>query len=335
MRELLAKALDGEALSEKEAACAVHKIMDGEATPAQIGAFLAALRVRGETVDEIVGAARAMREKALRVPVQVEAIDTCGTGGDGVGSFNISTVAAFVAAGAGVPVAKHGNRSVSSRCGSADLLERLGINLELGPEQVGRCVDEVGIGFLFAPLLHRAMKHALGPRREIGARTIFNLLGPLTNPAFVKRQVLGVYSAGRVRDVALALQRLGVQRALVVHGDGMDEIALSGPTAVAELDGNSLREYTVEPEDFGFRRVPREELAGGDPDRNAEIALAALEGVPGPCLDAVLLNAGAAIWIGGLAQSWQEGIERAKEAVASGKARAKVDELREFTRCVP
>jgi anthranilate phosphoribosyltransferase len=332
MKEFIVKVLDGEALSEPEAAQAMGIIMEGQATPAQIGAFLAGLRVRGETVDEIVGAARAMREKALKVPVRVDAIDTCGTGGDGAGTFNISTVAAFVTAGAGVPVAKHGNRSVSSQCGSADLLERLGINLELTPEQAGRCVEEVGIGFLFAPLLHRAMKHAIGPRREIGARTIFNLLGPLTNPAFVRRQVVGVYAASRVKDVALALQRLGVERALVVHGDGMDEVALSGTTLVAEVNGASIQYYTVAPEDFGFRRVRKDELLGGDADRNAQIALQTLEGVPGPALDAVLLNAGAAIWVGGGANSWKEGIEVAWESIASGRARQKVEQLRHFTR---
>jgi len=332
MREFIAKVLDGEALSEAEAASAVDTIMEGQATPAQIGAFLAALRVRGETVDEIVGAARVMREKATHVPVTSDALDTCGTGGDGAGTFNISTVAALVVAAAGVPVAKHGNRSVSSKCGSADLLEELGVNLDLTPEAVARCVDEVGFGFLYAPLLHRAMKHAIGPRREIGARTLFNILGPLTNPAFVRRQVLGVYTAERVLDLARALGRLGVERALVVHGDGTDEIALTGPTLVAEVSGDSVRNYTVEPEDFGFQRATPGELAGGDARRNAAIAEEVLDGVPGPRLDAVLLNAGAAIWIGGAADSWAEGIERAREAVERGDAKAKLDQLREFTR---
>jgi len=332
IREAIARVVDGGTLSEAESRAVMEEIMEGRATDAQIAAFLVALRMRGETVEELVGAANAMREKATEVPIGVDAVDTCGTGGDGAGTFNISTVAAFVVAGAGVPVAKHGNRSVSSRCGSADLLEALGIRLDLPPETLARCVEEVGIGFLFAPLLHRAMKHAIGPRREIGVRTLFNLLGPVTNPAGVRRQVLGVYSPDRVEQMAKVLKDLGTKRALVVHGDGMDEVTVCGPTLVGELKDRGVRTYQVVPEDFGFRRVELRELSGGDTRTNAEIAEGVLKGEPGPKRDVVVLNAGAAIWIGGKASSWEEGVQMAQEAIEDGMAWSKVEELREFTR---
>jgi len=332
IREAIARVVDGGTLSEAESRAVMEEIMEGRATDAQIAAFLVALRMRGETVEELVGAANAMREKATEVPIGVDAVDTCGTGGDGAGTFNISTVAAFVVAGAGVPVAKHGNRSVSSRCGSADLLEALGIRLDLPPETLARCVEEVGIGFLFAPLLHRAMKHAIGPRREIGVRTLFNLLGPVTNPAGVRRQVLGVYSPDRVEQMAKVLKDLGTKRALVVHGDGMDEVTICGPTLVGELKDGGVRTYQVVPEDFGFRRVELRELSGGDTRTNAEIAEGVLKGEPGPKRDVVVLNAGAAIWIGGKASSWEEGVQMAQEAIEDGMAWSKVEELREFTR---
>ena len=332
IREAIARVVDGGTLSEAESRAVMEEIMEGRATDAQIAAFLVALRMRGETVEELVGAANAMREKATEVPIGVDAVDTCGTGGDGAGTFNISTVAAFVVAGAGVPVAKHGNRSVSSRCGSADLLEALGIRLDLPPETLARCVEEVGIGFLFAPLLHRAMKHAIGPRREIGVRTLFNLLGPVTNPAGVRRQVLGVYSPDRVEQMAEVLKDLGTKRALVVHGDGMDEVTICGPTLVGELKDRGVRTYQVVPEDFGFRRVELRELSGGDTRTNAEIAEGVLKGEPGPKRDVVVLNAGAAIWIGGKASSWEEGVQMAQEAIEDGMAWSKVEELREFTR---
>ena len=332
IREAIARVVDGGTLSEAESRAVMEEIMEGRATDAQIAAFLVALRMRGETVEELVGAANAMREKATEVPIGVDAVDTCGTGGDGAGTFNISTVAAFVVAGAGVPVAKHGNRSVSSRCGSADLLEALGIRLDLPPETLARCVEEVGIGFLFAPLLHRAMKHAIGPRREIGVRTLFNLLGPVTNPAGVRRQVLGVYSPDRVEQMAKVLKDLGTKRALVVHGDGMDEVTICGPTLVGELKDRGVRTYQVVPEDFGFRRVELRELSGGDTRTNAEIAEGVLKGEPGPKRDVVVLNAGAAIWIGGKASSWEEGVQMAQEAIEDGMAWSKVEELREFTR---
>jgi len=332
IREAIARVVDGGTLSEAESKAVMEEIMDGRATDAQIAAFLVALRMKGETVGELIGAAKVMREKATEVPVGVDAVDTCGTGGDGAGTFNISTVAAFVVAGAGVPVAKHGNRSVSSRCGSADLLEALGVRLDLPPEGMARCVEEVGIGFLFAPLLHRAMKHAIGPRREIGIRTLFNLLGPITNPAGVRRQVLGVYSTDRVEQMAEVLKGLGAKRALVVHGDGMDEVTLCGPTLVGELKDGEVRTYQVVPEDFGFRRAEPRELSGGDASTNAEIAERVLKGERGPKRDVVVLNAGAAIWIGGKASSWKEGVQMAQEAIEGGMAWSKVEELREFTR---
>ncbi|RKY58156.1 MAG: anthranilate phosphoribosyltransferase, partial [Candidatus Latescibacterota bacterium] len=322
----------GGTLSEAESRAVMEEIMEGRATDAQIAAFLVALRMKGETVGELVGAAKVMREKATKVPIGVDAVDTCGTGGDGAGTFNISTVAAFVVAGAGVPVAKHGNRSVSSRCGSADLLEALGVRLDLPPEGMARCVEEVGIGFLFAPLLHRAMKHAIGPRREIGIRTLFNLLGPITNPAGVRRQVLGVYSTDRVEQMAEVLKGLGAKRALVVHGDGMDEATLCGPTLVGELKDGEVHIYQVVPEDFGFRRAEPRELSGGDASTNAEIAERVLKGERGPKRNVVVLNAGAAIWIGGKASSWKEGVQMAQEAIEGGMAWSKVEELREFTR---
>ena len=332
LKEAINRVVEGERLNASESAAVMREIISGRATDAQIGAYLIALRMRGETVDEIVGAAQAMRAEAEKVPVRSDAVDTCGTGGDRKGTFNISTVAALVTAAAGVPVAKHGNRSVSSSCGSADLLEALGVRLDLAPEKVGQSVDEIGIGFLFAPLLHRSMKHAIGPRREIGTRTIFNILGPLTNPAGVKRQVMGVYSRERVRELAEALAKLGVVRALVVHGDGTDEVTTTGSTYVAEVENGTVREYEVRPELFGVRRSTVEELRGGTPQENAELALGVLRGEKGPRRDVVVLNAGAAIWIGGRAASWSEGVERAEEAIDSGAALRKLEELRDFSR---
>ncbi|HFE53795.1 MAG TPA: anthranilate phosphoribosyltransferase [Bacteroidetes bacterium] len=332
LKEAINRVVEGEKLNASESAAVMREIISGRATDAQIGAYLIALRMRGETVDEIVGAAQAMRAEAEKVPVQSDAVDTCGTGGDRKGTFNISTVAALVTAAAGVPVAKHGNRSVSSSCGSADLLEALGVRLDLAPEKVGQSVDEIGIGFLFAPLLHRSMKHAIGPRREIGTRTIFNILGPLTNPAGVKRQVMGVYSRERVRELAEALAKLGVVRALVVHGDGTDEVTTTGSTFVAEVESGTVREYEVRPELFGVRRSTVEELRGGTPHENAELALGVLRGEKGPRRDVVVLNAGAAIWIGGRAANWSEGVERAEQAIDSGAALRKLEELRDFSR---
>ena len=331
--DVLAKVVEGQDLSAAEAEAVMEEIMAGRATDAQIAGLLVALRMKGETAAEIAGFARAMRRHALKVTVsRRDVIDTCGTGGDAFDTFNISTAAAIVAAAAGAAVAKHGNRSVTSRCGSADVLERLGVRLDLTPEQVGRCIDEIGIGFLFAPALHPAMKYAIGPRRELRLRTVFNLLGPLTNPADARRQVLGVFDARWVRPVAEALRDLGSEHALVVHGlDGLDEISTTGPTAVAELKDGRVAEYELIPEALGFTRARPEDIAAGDVDESAEILRAVLEGEEGPRLDIVLINAGAALYVAGRAGSIEGGIALAREAVASGAAVKKLDELVELT----
>jgi anthranilate phosphoribosyltransferase len=311
----------------------MEQVMEGGATPAQIGALLIALRVKGETVEEITGAARVMRAKCTPVPCQSllrgePLVDTCGTGGDGAGTFNVSTVAAFVASGAGVKVAKHGNRSVSSRCGSADLVEALGVPLDMTPDQVGECIDQVGIGFLFAPALHGAMRHAIGPRREIGLRTIFNLLGPLTNPAGATAQVLGVYDPNLVEPLARVLRHLGTADAFVVHGQGgLDEISLSGPTLVARLQEGRVETFTLTPEEVGLARAGREEVKGGDAAMNARLALEVLEGKPGPRRDMALINAAAALVAAGKAGEMREGVGLAAQAIDSGAALARLDQL--------
>ncbi|MBI5524241.1 MAG: anthranilate phosphoribosyltransferase [Desulfarculus sp.] len=337
IQEAIAKAVGGAHLGEEEMAAVMDQVMEGQATPAQIGALLIALRMKGETVEEIAGAARVMRQKCKPVPcrcgLQEVLVDTCGTGGDGAHTFNVSTTAAFVVAGAGARVAKHGNRSVSSRCGSADLMEALGIPLDLTPEQVGACVDEVGIGFLFAPLLHQAMRHAIGPRREIGLRTIFNLLGPLTNPAGATAQVLGVYDPALVTPLARVLGRLGCRQALVVHGPGgLDEISSTGPTQAAHLKDGQVSGLTITPEELGLRRAMPQELTGGDAAQNAGIALAVLAGEPGACRDTVLMNAGAALMVAGRAADLAEGLKQAAAAIDSGAALAKLDALRQAAR---
>ncbi len=333
MKEFIAKLVEGVHLSEDEAEQAMNLIMEGEATPAQIGSFLTALRMKGETVEEITGSARAMRARATRVPHhQGFVVDTCGTGGDGAGTFNISTAAAFVVAGAGVPVAKHGNRSVSSRTGSADVLEALGVNLELSPEEVGRCLDEVGIGFLFALRLHLSMKHAAAPRREMGIRTIFNILGPLTNPAGAQAQVMGVYSASLTEPVARALVRLGTKRSLVVHGaGGLDEISLSGPTVISDATAAGVVTSTIYPEDMGLERAPNAALLGGDAPYNAGVITAVLTGEKGPRRDVVLANAAAALVAAGRAVDLQAGVALAAESIDSGQAMAKLEALRRLT----
>jgi anthranilate phosphoribosyltransferase len=320
-------------LTEEEAARAMRQIMEGGATPAQIAAFLTALRIKGETIDEITGCARVMREKAtpLRTPYP-EVIDTCGTGGDGSQTFNISTTAAFVVAGAGVPVAKHGNRSVSSRCGSADLLQALGVTIELGPELAEKCLAEVGITFLFAPLYHSAMKFPVGPRREIGVRTIFNILGPLTNPAGAKHQLLGVYRKDLTEPMARVLGNLGSSRAFVVHGaDGLDEITTTGESYISILDGGKITSTVISPEQFGLRRVPHGALLGGDARQNAEITMAVLEGKQSPYRDVVLLNAAAALTVAGTTADLPEGLELAAHALDSGAALEKLRRLQRFT----
>lgn len=320
----------GEHLSEEQSQEAMADIMAGRGTDAQIAGFLVALRLNGETVPEITGCVKAMREAAEGIDVgDLPVVDTCGTGGDETNTFNISTAAALVAAGAGVPVAKHGNRSVSSSSGSADVLEKLGVNIEAPPETVERCVKDVGIGFLFAPLLHRAMKHAVGPRRELGVRTVFNLLGPLTNPAGARRQVLGVYSEELTSKLAGVLHRLGTRRAMVVNSrDGMDELSTCDATAVAEVGPDGVSEWVLEPEDVGIERSEQSELVSEGPDDSARIIRGILEGKHGPPRDIVVLNAGAAIYVGGKADNLQEGVVAAREAIDSGGALDVLEELR-------
>jgi anthranilate phosphoribosyltransferase len=330
MKAHLAKLLGGQRLNEDEAAAAMGTIMDGEATPAQIGALLAALTVRGETEDEVVGFARTMRSRATRIRSQ-GALDTCGTGGDASGTFNISTLASLVVAACGVPVVKHGNRSASSRCGSADVLEALGVKIDPPVEVVQRCLDETGWTFLFAPAFHAATRHAVGPRKELGVRTAFNLLGPLTNPAFPETQIVGVPRPELAPFLARCLARLGCRRVWVVHGSGLDEIALEGPTHVAVFDGE-LRSIEITPEDAGLSRAAREAIRGGDARENAAIAEAILRGERGPRRDVVLLNAAAALLVAGRAADLREGAARAAEAIDSGRVRQQLDRIREASR---
>ena len=333
IQEVIGQLIAGTDLSRDQARQVMDQVMSGEATDAQIGAFLIALRCKGETVSEIAGCAQVMREKATAVSTRREpVIDTCGTGGDGSGTFNISTTVAFVAAGAGMCVAKHGNRAMSSQCGSADVLAALGINIEVAPEKVGQCLDEVGIGFLFAPMLHGAMKHAIGPRREIGTRTVFNVLGPLTNPAGARRQLIGVYDQSLTATLASVLHQMGSERAFVVHGaDGMDEITITGPTTVGELKDGEVACYEVTPEDFGLQRADAAALKGGDADENAAILRAVLTGEAGPRRDVVLLNAAAAVTAGGGAGDLKEGISQAADSIDSGKANNALQQLVELS----
>ncbi len=321
MRLALGRVLRGGRLSEQEAGDAMATIMDGEATPAQIGALLAALAVRGETEDEVVGFARAMRARA--VPVQAAgAVDTCGTGGDGASTFNISTLASLVVAACGVKVAKHGNRSSSGACGSADVLEALGVRLDPGPATVQRCLDEAGWGFLFAPAFHASTRHAVGPRRELGTRTAFNLLGPLTNPALPEAQVVGVPRPELASFLARCLKRLGAKRAWVVHGAGLDEIGLSGPTTVSAFDEAGARDFVLSPEDAGLSAAPPEALRGGDAEANARTAEEILSGSAGPRRDVVLLNAAAALVVARRVRDLREGARAAAEAIDTGRAGA-------------
>jgi anthranilate phosphoribosyltransferase len=329
----IGKLVEQQHLTEDEAAQAMRQIMEGGATPAQIAAFLIALRIKGETIEEITGCARVMREKAtpIRAPYP-NVIDTCGTGGDGTQTFNISTTAAFVVAGAGVPVAKHGNRSVSSHCGSADLLQALGVTIELSPEMAEKCLAKVGITFLFAPLFHSAMKFAIGPRREIGVRTIFNILGPLTNPAAARHQLLGVYRQELTAPMARVLGNLGAARAFVVHGaDGLDEITTTGETHITILDSGKITPIVISPEQFDLPRAPRGALAGGDAAQNAAITMAVLQGKPGPQRDVVLLNAAAALTVSGAAPDLHAGLLLAAQSIDSGAALEKLRCLQQFT----
>jgi len=327
------KVVEGLHLNRSEAEALMNEIMTGQATNAQIASFLTALRMKGETVEELIGFAKVMRAKASPVPSKAavgaafsgtdrEMLgDTCGTGGDASGTFNISTATAFVVAGAGIRVAKHGNRSVSSVCGSADVVEALGIRIDLPAEAVGRCIDEAGIGFLYAPLLHEAMKHVILARREMKIRTVFNLLGPICNPARATAQVLGVYNEDLTEIMAQVLCELGTERAFVVHGsDGLDEITISGESKISEVRGSEVRTYYVTPEDFGIPRAPISAIQGGNAQQNAEIIREILSGKEGTRLDVVLLNAAAGLVVGGKAASLREGIQLARESVQSGKA---------------
>jgi anthranilate phosphoribosyltransferase len=326
IREAIAALVDGRSLTEAEAAAVMEEIMSGEATPAQFGAFVTALRLKGETVDEIAGMARVMREKARRVHVEGVLLDTCGTGGDARGTFNVSTAAAFVAAGAGARVAKHGNRAMTSRCGSADVLEALGARIDLSPEQVKACLEETGVGFMFAPSFHPAMKFAAGPRREIGVRTVFNILGPLTNPAGAACQVLGVAEPSLAETMAQVLARLGSRRALVVHGrDGLDEMSISGPTLVCELVEGCVRQYEVTPKEVGLALYEAASVAGGTPEENAAALREVLAGRPGPQRDIVLLNAAAGLVALERAAALAEGVAQAAEAIDSGAARERLE----------
>lgn len=333
IKEAIAKVVSKTNLTEPEAESVMREIMQGEATDAQIASYITALRMKGETVEEITGSARVMREKA--VPIKLDAqyqVDTCGTGGDMAHTFNISTTVAFVVAGAGVCVAKHGNRSVSSKSGSADVLQALGVNIEISSPKVEACMQEVGIGFLFAPMMHLAMKYAIGPRREIGIRTIFNLLGPLTNPARVKSQIMGVYSADLTGMLAKALGNLGATHAFVVHGmDGLDEITITDKTKVSEFKDNAVKDYYIHPADFGLATGKPEDLKGGDAKDNAAITIDVLKGQQGPRRDIVLLNAAAGIAACSRAADFKEGIKLAAQSIDSGAALKKLEELKAFT----
>jgi anthranilate phosphoribosyltransferase len=329
IRKAIARLVEGHDLERAEAAAAMVEIADGKATPAQAGAFLAALRLKGETVDEIAGAAEVVRARADRVHVGVEVfVDTCGTGGDNQNTFNISTTAAFLVAGAGICVAKHGNRSVSSRCGSADVLGALGVNVDAPKEVVERCIAECGIGFLFAPRLHPAFKAVAAIRRELGCRTVFNLLGPLANPAGARYQVMGVYEPRWVPIIAGVLSTLGARHAFVVHGEGLDEIAVTGMIHVCEVKGESVERYAMLSEDLGLRRWQKDDIAGGDAERNAVILLDVLRGQAGGPRDAALANAAAALVAGGAADDLPAGVKLAAAAIDGGAALEKLERLR-------
>ncbi len=352
IKEAIAKVVRGNDLTEAEMEKAMDEIMSGTATPAQIGAFVIALRLKGETVDEITGAARAMRAKANKIflknhlinidrdEINVEEetiLDTCGTGGDGTSTFNVSTSCAFVAAGGGVSVAKHGNRAVSSLCGSADVIENLGVKLDLTSSDVERCIKEIGIGFLYAPIFHGAMRYAAGPRQEIGIRTIFNLLGPLTNPTGASAQVLGVYDTTLTEKIAHVLKRLGTREAFVVCGKGtLDEISICGPTRISHLKNDEVRTFDLTPEEVGLKRAIPETIKGGNAHENAQIIREILNGQQGPKRDIVLLNAAAAFMAVGLDSNFKEGIKRAKISIDSGQAKGKLEQLVTFTQeCKP
>jgi anthranilate phosphoribosyltransferase len=336
IKEAIQKVVDGQSLPDAEAERAMTEIMQGEATPAQIGAYLTALRMKGETVDEITGSARAMRHKAVRVRANDPlVVDTCGTGGDRRHTFNISTTSAFVVAGAGITVAKHGNRSVSSSSGSADVLKALGVAIELKPAQVEECLNQVGVGFLFAPLFHAAMQHAMGPRREIGVRTLFNLMGPLTNPAGAAIQVMGVYAPELTDLIGQVLMKLGSRHCYVVHGeDGLDEITTTGRTKICEGKNGRIQCYHLDPKDVGLKKARIDELKGGSPEENATITAAILKGEKGPKRDIVLFNAAPALVACGKASTLQEAVKLAGAVIDSGAAWDKLESLRQWSQRV-
>jgi anthranilate phosphoribosyltransferase len=318
--DAIAKLVRCESLTEDEAAAAFDEIMRGDATPVQIAGFMVALRMKGETVDELTGFARTARAVATPIEVDGDLLDTCGTGGDGLATFNISTLAAIVAAACGARVAKHGNRAASSMCGSADVLEQLGVKIDLGPEGVARCIDNAGIGFLFAPVFHPSFRFAGVPRRELAIRSVFNVLGPLCNPAGAKYQALGVADGSLAGKMADVLMRLGVERAIVFHaGDGMDELSVSSPSSVIEIDGQR-KEYQLDPSELGLATAPVDTMRGGGPEHNARLAREVLDGASGPRRDVVLLNTAAALRAAGLAKDWKDGIRSAADAIDSGRA---------------
>lgn len=333
IKEAITIVVNGEDLTLGEAKKVMLQIMEGQATDAQIGSFITALRMKGETSEEISGCAEVMRDKAAAInTIHKDLVDTCGTGGDGVGTFNISTTTAIVVAAGGVPVAKHGNRSVSSNSGSADVLEALGININLSIEQVEKVMDQTGLGFLFAPVFHSSMKHAIGPRREIGIRSIFNLLGPLTNPARTKYQVLGVYDQGLTELLAEALKNLGLESALVVHGaGGLDEISILGPSKITQLKNGVIRTYTLNPEDYGMDIGRVEDIKGGGPAFNAEVTMNVFAGEKGPRRNIVLLNAAAAFLVSEVVDDFFVGIKRSEEIIDKGLALKKLKEFKEMT----
>jgi anthranilate phosphoribosyltransferase len=328
LKSIIGKVATGATLSREEAASAFDSMMSGEATPSQMGALVMALRVRGETVDEITGAVSVMRAKMLRVEAPAEAIDIVGTGGDGSGSVNVSTCASFIVAGAGIPVAKHGNRALSSRSGAADVLAALGVKIDLKPDEVSRCIREAGIGFMFAPAHHPAMKNVGPTRVELATRTIFNLLGPLSNPAGVKRQMVGVFSRQWVEPLAQVLKNLGSEAAWVVHGsDGLDEITLTGPTFVAALENGAIRTFEVSPDEAGLPRCGNEGLKGGDAAANATALMSVLDGMPSPYRDVALLNAAAALLVAGRAKTLKDGVAMGRDSLDSGAAAARLKQL--------
>jgi anthranilate phosphoribosyltransferase len=333
IKDAIAKLIERQSLTETEAESVMLEIMEGQGTTSQIASYLTALRIKGETVEEITGSARAMRAKAVRIrPTDPLVVDTCGTGGDGAGTFNVSTTVAFVLAGGGLTVAKHGNRAISSACGSADVLQALGVQIDLPPERVEECVNEIGVGFLFAPMFHTAMKHAAAARQEIGIRTIFNLLGPLTNPAGASIQIIGVYDEALTDTLAKVLMNLGSRHCYVVHGlDGLDEITLTTRTRVTEARAGRITSYFIEPGDFGFERARLKDLSGGSVEENARITRDILEGREGPRQQLVLLNAAPAFVASGKAATLQEGVDRSRAVIRSGAAMQKLESLIKYT----